>query len=92
VPFGTWEEAIAALRSGKVDVVYRDEFEVRSVLIHDPAIHIEFGAAILSDRRSFLAIAICDACVKLEEFINYFIAQHPRAYSLDELLTISYAD
>jgi polar amino acid transport system substrate-binding protein len=92
VQFGTWEEAISALKSGKVDAVYRDEFEVRSVLVHDPAIHIEFGAAVLCDRRSFLTIAICDACVKLEEFINYFIAQHPRAYSLDEFLTIRYAD
>jgi polar amino acid transport system substrate-binding protein len=92
VPFGTWDSAVEALKSHKVDLVYRDEFEVRSILIHDPSIHIEFGAAVLSDRRSFLAIAICDACVKLEEFINYFIAQHPRAYSLDELLTTSYAD
>ena len=90
VPFRTWEATIEALKTGQVDVVYRDEFEVRSVLTHDPAMHVLFGAAIMTDRRSFLAAAICDTCVKLEEFINYFIAQHPRAYSLDELLTISY--
>jgi ABC-type amino acid transport substrate-binding protein len=90
VPFHTWEETIDALKSGRVDVVYRDEFEVRSVLLHDPAMHVQFGAAVMTDRRSFLAVAICDSCVKLEEFINYFIAQHPHTYSLDELLTISY--
>jgi polar amino acid transport system substrate-binding protein len=90
VPFPTWDATIDALKSGKVDVVYRDEFEVRSVLIHDPAIHIEYGAAVIADRRSFLAMAICNTCVKLEEFINYFIAQHPRTYSLDELLTMHY--
>jgi polar amino acid transport system substrate-binding protein len=88
--FGGWEATIAALKSGQVDVIYRDEFEIRSALIHDPAMHIEFGAAIINDRRSFLAMAICDSCVKLEEFINYFIAQHPRAYLLDDLLTINY--
>jgi len=92
VPFPTWEATIEALKSGKVDMVYRDEFEVRSILIHEPALHVEFGAAVLSDRRSFLAMAICDTCVKLEEFINYFIAQHPRAYLLDELLSVQYAD
>jgi polar amino acid transport system substrate-binding protein len=90
VPFRTWEATIEALKTGRVDVVYRDEFEVRSVLTHDPAMHVLFGAAVMTDRRSFLAAAICDTCVKLEEFVNYFIAQHPRAYSLDELLTISY--
>jgi ABC-type amino acid transport substrate-binding protein len=92
VAFSTWEATIDALKSGKVDVVYRDEFEVRSVLIHDPAMHIEFGAAVIADRRSFLSIAICDSCVKLVEFINYFIAQHPRAYTLDDLLTARYDD
>jgi ABC-type amino acid transport substrate-binding protein len=90
VPFRTWEATIDALKSGQVDVVYRDEFEARSILLHDPAMHVRFGAAVMSDRRSFLAVAICDSCVKLEEFINYFIAQHPHAYSLDDLLTISY--
>jgi polar amino acid transport system substrate-binding protein len=90
VPFRTWEATVEALRTGEVDVVYRDEFEARSIFLHDPAMHVQFGAAVMTDRRSFLSVAICDSCTKLEEFINYFIAQHPRAYSLDELLTASY--
>jgi polar amino acid transport system substrate-binding protein len=92
VPFPSWEDTIEGLKSGKVDVVYRDEFEIRTVLIHDPAIHVEFGAAIIADRRSFLTMAICETCLKLEEFINYFIAQHNQAYKLDELLTLNYAN
>jgi polar amino acid transport system substrate-binding protein len=90
IPFPTWEATVEALKTGQVDMVYRDEFEIRSVLLHYPSMHVQFGAAVMTDRRSFLTVAICDSCVKLEEFINYFIAQHPRAYSLDELLTISY--
>jgi polar amino acid transport system substrate-binding protein len=90
--FPSWKATIEALKNGKVDVVYRDEFEVRSVLIHDPAMNVQFGAAVLSDRRSFLTVAICDTCAKLQEFINYFIAQHPRAYSLDELLILNKED
>ena len=86
--FPTWKATIEALKNQKVDMIYRDEFEVRSVLIRDPAMHVQFGAAVLSDRRSFLTMAICDTCAKLQEFINYFIAQHPRAYSLDELLLL----
>jgi polar amino acid transport system substrate-binding protein len=90
--FPSWDATIDALKVGDVDGVYRDEFEVRSVLIHDPALHIQFGAAIIADRRSFLAMAICDSCVKLTEFINYFIAQHPRTYTLDDLLSVQYED
>lgn len=90
VPFPSWEATIEGLKTGKVDAVYRDEFEIRTVLIHDPAIHVEFGAAIIADRRSFLTMAICETCLKLEEFVNYFIAQHNRAYRLDELLALNY--
>jgi len=92
VPFPSWEATIAGLKTGTVDAAYRDEFEIRSLLIHDPAIHVEFGAAIIADRRSFLTMAICDSCAKLEEFVNYFIAQHNRAYVLDDLLTASYKE
>jgi ABC-type amino acid transport substrate-binding protein len=90
MPFPSWDATIQALKDGKVDVVYRDEFEIRTILVQDPAIHIQFGAAVLADRTSFLAMAICDSCVKLEEFINYFIAQHPSDYSVDQLLTTHY--
>jgi ABC-type amino acid transport substrate-binding protein len=92
VPFPTWDATIEGLKTGKVDVVYRDEFEIRSVLIREPGLHVEFGAAVIADRRSFLTMAVCDGCVKLEEFINYFIAQHPGAYSLNDLLSASYGD
>jgi ABC-type amino acid transport substrate-binding protein len=90
VQFPSWDATIDALKTGTVDVVYRDEFEIRSVLINDPALHIQFGAAVIADRRSFLAMAICDSCAKLTEFINYFIAQHPRTYTLDDLLSVHY--
>jgi polar amino acid transport system substrate-binding protein len=90
VSFPSWDATIAALKTGDVDVVYRDEFEVRSALIQDPAMHIGFGAAVINDRTSFLTMAVCNTCQKLEEFINYFIAQHPHTYVLDELLTLNY--
>jgi hypothetical protein len=92
IPFPSWEATIEGLKDRKVDVVYRDEFEIRSVLIHEPAMHVDYGAAVIADRRSFLTMAICDSCAKLEEFINYFIAQHAGSYSLDELLAISRED
>jgi polar amino acid transport system substrate-binding protein len=74
ISFPTWDATVAALKTGQVDVVYRDEFEVRSLLFHDPAMHVQFGAAVITDRTAFLAVAICDPCAKLEDFIDYFIA------------------
>jgi polar amino acid transport system substrate-binding protein len=92
VEFSGWDETIRALQDHKVDMVYRDEFEVRRILKLNPAIHIQFGAAIVADQVSFLSVAICDSCTKLQEFVNYFIAQNRNDYTIDGLLSDSPKD
>ena len=92
VEFSGWDETIRALQEHKVDMVYRDEFEVRRILKLNPAIHIQFGAAIVADQVSFLSVAICDSCTKLQEFVNYFIAQNRNYYIIDGLLNNSPKD
>ncbi|WP_169833564.1 substrate-binding periplasmic protein [Methylobrevis pamukkalensis] len=37
IEFETWDEVLAALRSGRVLAAYRDEFEIKKLLIDDPA-------------------------------------------------------
>ena len=92
VEYPTWKEAVDGLRDHEVDVLYNNEFEVRRILKDNPAFHVSFGAAIMKDRLAFLAIAICDSCAKLQEFINYFIAQNRTTFSINELLSTSLAD
>jgi ABC-type amino acid transport substrate-binding protein len=85
----SWDDVIAALRDGKVDAIYRDEFEIKRVLKVSPALNVQFGAAIITDQLAFVSVAICDTCAKLQEFINYFIAQNKGAYTLDGILAAS---
>jgi polar amino acid transport system substrate-binding protein len=84
-----WDDVVAALKDGKVDAIYRDEFEIKRVLKVSPALNVHFGAALISDQLAFVSIAICDTCVKLQEFINYFIAQNKGVYTLDGILAAS---
>jgi ABC-type amino acid transport substrate-binding protein len=86
VEYPTWKEAVDGLLNQEVDLLYNNEFEVRRILKDNPAFHVSYGAAIMKDRLSFIAIAICDSCAKLQEFINYFIAQNRAILSVDELL------
>jgi hypothetical protein len=57
------------LRKGEVDALYNNEFEVRRVLKENLALHVRYGAAVMKDKWAFLAIAVCDSCAKLQEFI-----------------------
>lgn len=90
--YASWNEAVDAIRKQQVDALYNNEFEVRRILKDDPAFHVRYGAAVMKDKVAFLSIAICDSCIKLQEFINYFIAQNQATFSINELLSTSSAD
>jgi polar amino acid transport system substrate-binding protein len=90
--FESWAEAVAALRNLDVDILYDNEFEVRRALKDDPALHVRYGAAVMKDKLAFLAVAVCDPCTKLQEFINYFFIQNEIAFSIDELLSLTLKD
>jgi polar amino acid transport system substrate-binding protein len=89
VPFGNWDDTIAALKEGRVQAIYRDEFEILRVLKNDPAVNIRFGAAIINDQKAFLSIAICDTCAKLQQFIDYHLREYPRNFTVDELINLA---
>jgi ABC-type amino acid transport substrate-binding protein len=88
----SWDEAVTALRAGKVDAIYRDEFEIKRVLKVNPTLNVHFGAALMTDQLAFVSVAICDTCGKLQEFINFFIAQNKGSYTVEKILAASLRD
>jgi polar amino acid transport system substrate-binding protein len=92
VPMGSWSEVVEALRERRVAAIYRDEFEIQRVLKGNPALIVPFGAAIITDQMAFLSVAICDSCVKLQQFINYHLAEYPTAYPVNRLLDLASKD
>jgi len=82
----SWEEAIDSLLGGRVNALYRDEFEIRRVLKNKPALNVRLGSAVITDQNALLSIAICDSCSKLQEFINYHIGRSRGAFTLQSLL------
>jgi ABC-type amino acid transport substrate-binding protein len=87
VEMTTWNEAVEKLAGRQVSAIYRDEFEIRRVLKNKPALNVYFGAAIITDQKAFLSVAICESCARLQEFINYHLVQTQGAFTLEKLLT-----
>jgi ABC-type amino acid transport substrate-binding protein len=86
VEMANWTAAIDELVSRRVDAIYRDEFEIRRVLKNRPALNVHFGAAIISDQKALLSVAICETCSRLQEFINYHLVQTQGTFTLQGLL------
>ena len=84
--FRTWEDSIESLANSRVDAVYGDEFEVRRALKKNPSLNVRFGSAAFDDLNSFLSIAICASCIRLQEFVNYQIAENRVPFSIAHLL------
>jgi polar amino acid transport system substrate-binding protein len=81
-----WDEALASLLGGRVEALYRDEFEIRRVLKNKAALNVQFGSAAITDQNALLSIAICDSCTKLQQFINYHIGMTRGAFTFKRLL------
>ena len=86
VELQTWEDSVDALVSDRVDVIYRDEFEIRRVLKSNPALNVRFGSAAFTDQKSYLSFAVCESCVRLQQFINYQIGDNRVPFTLYGLL------
>ena len=82
----TWEDSLESLLSGRLDAIYGDEFEVRRALKQNPALNVRFGSAAFTDVNSFLSVAICESCIRLQEFVNYQIAENRVPFSIARLL------
>jgi ABC-type amino acid transport substrate-binding protein len=87
VEMATWNQAIDELSGRRVSAIYRDEFEIRRVLKNRPTLNVHFGAAIITDQKAFLSVAICESCMRLQEFINYHLMQTQGAFTLEKLLS-----
>jgi polar amino acid transport system substrate-binding protein len=82
----TWDDVIGNLFAGKVDAIYRDEFEIRRIVQNNPALNVKFGTAAITDQNALLSIAICDTCSKLQELINYHLERTRNNWTLKALL------
>ena len=82
----TWDDAVASLLAGRVEAIYRDEFEIRRIVKNSPALNVQFGTAAIIDQSALLSIAICDTCSKLQELINYHLGRTKNNITLKTLL------
>ena len=86
----SWEAGIQALRDQRIDVLYRDEFEVRRVIERNPDMGVRFGTAVFTDRIDMKVVYVCNPCVNLLQAVNLYIElneQHlARAMSIEALL------
>ncbi len=73
VEFTNWEDAIDAVVSGQVTALFRDELEVRSIVLKKPELSIKLRTVVLTDTRDTKGIVTASGKRFLLDYTNLFL-------------------
>ena len=70
--FGDWSEIVAAIRNEEIDAAYRDDFEIKRLMLEDPSLTVVAQSITLTDRTDTLAIGVRPDAGHLLDFVNLY--------------------
>jgi polar amino acid transport system substrate-binding protein len=91
VEYPTWEAVVDAVVRGEVVAAYRDELEVKKVVLSKPEAALQFQTVALTDAQDGIAIALPWDSHHLLAFVNQYLDINGIDYSADKVLQ-EYAD
>ena len=71
--FADWTSMIDAVRAEEIDMAYRDDFEIKKLLVDDPSLTVVARSITLTDKRDTLAIGIRPDAAHLADFVDLFL-------------------
>lgn len=84
--FPTWEAAVAAVTDGTVMAAFRDELEVKRIVLSDPASSLRLKTAVFTDTDDKIVALVSWKDVKLLDLINTYFDVYRISYSADDLI------
>lgn len=86
--FESWPRLGEAIRAGHVDAAYRDEFEIKKLLVDDPSLTIVARSVSLTDLTDTIGIGIGPRAPDLAAYVDLFLSltNRSRPLSADEII------
>ncbi|NEQ71807.1 MAG: transporter substrate-binding domain-containing protein [Okeania sp. SIO2C9] len=86
VTYPSWEEVVKGAIRGDILAAYRDELEVKKIVINQPNVALNFQTVALTDTQDPIAIALPWSSNHLLEFVNLYLQITNNHYSVKSLL------
>lgn len=92
--FDNWASMIEAVRAEAIDMAYRDDFEIKKLLVDDPSLTVVARSITLTDRTDTLAIGVRPDAPHLASFADLFLdlALHGAVMKTDQIVARYRAD
>ncbi|WP_071518577.1 transporter substrate-binding domain-containing protein [Geitlerinema sp. PCC 9228] len=84
--FPTWDEVVAAARKGEIMAAFRDEIEVKKIILNRPQESLAFTTVAFTDTQDLIAIALPWNYTHLWNFVNTYLTHQNIDYTADEFI------
>lgn len=86
VTYPSWEDVVKGAIQGDILAAYRDELEVKKIIINQPNVALNFKTVALKDTQDPIAIALPWSSHHLLEFVNLYLEITNTDYTVNSLL------
>ncbi len=86
VEYPSWEEIIQAVVKGEILAGYRDEMEVKKIVLTQPNVALKVKTVALTDTKDSIAVILPWQNHQLLEFVNQLLSTKGLNYSVNDLI------
>jgi polar amino acid transport system substrate-binding protein len=86
VEFPKWDDAIDAVGKGDILAAFRDELEIKKVVLKEPTFALQVQTVAFSDTTDLLAVIGHWQSSQLIDFVNYNLNLNKLSYTADQLI------
>ncbi len=86
VEFPKWDDAIEAVGKGDILAAFRDELEIKKVVLKQPNFALQVQTVAFSDTTDLLAVIGHWQSFQLIDFVNYNLSLNKLSYTADQLI------
>ncbi|MBN9549158.1 MAG: transporter substrate-binding domain-containing protein [Alphaproteobacteria bacterium] len=86
--FAGWNTVIDAIRNGTIDLAYRDDFEIKKLMVDDPSMTVVARSITLTDKVDTIAVGVRPDNPHLAAFVDLYLdlAKGQQVLNTDEII------
>lgn len=86
--FAGWNTVIDAIRTGTIDLAYRDDFEIKKLMVDDPSMTVVARSITLTDKVDTIAVGVRLDNPHLAAFVDLYLdlARGQQVLNTDEII------
>ncbi len=88
IKFNNWISAVSSIKEGRIDALYRDEFEIKRLIKSDSRNSLIMKTVIFTDLDASISFAMRHDCLQLLSLLNIYLSQETHPMTVSKLMKL----